>query len=162
MKISRGRRGCPPAPSLSREILRLPVHVPFRPVKDHRNPHARSCLWFYALRPLCLRCFRPYTKKPGISESSLRADYPEKSTLLRDVPKLIVENNIHGVDIDHRATQIAGLALGYVPRPGRTGLRALDRPQIVKSNVVCAEPMPGDPEQLQAFAISSTLPLLKW
>ena len=150
----------PPTPSeegLSKEeILRLPVHVPFRPVKDPRE--------ILMLDPACgsmhfgLYAFDVfqtiYEEAWDLGIESLRADYPEKSTLLRDVPKLIIENNIHGVDIDHRATQIAGLALWLRAQRAwlEQGLKALERPQIVKSNVVCAEPMPGDPEQLQAFA----------
>ena len=150
----------PPAPSeegLSKEeILSLPVHVPFRPVKDPRE--------ILMLDPACgsmhfgLYAFDVfqtiYEEAWDLGIESLRADYPEKSTLLRDVPKLIIENNIHGVDIDHRATQIAGLALWLRAQRAwlEQGLKALERPQIVKSNVVCAEPMPGDPGQLQAFA----------
>ena len=31
------------------------------------------------------------------------------------------------------------------------GISVQDRPQVTRSNVVCAEPMPGDPQQLEAF-----------
>src|SRR5213076_1317791 len=42
---------------------------------------------------------------------ALREDYPELADLLRAAPKLIVEHNLHGVDIDPRCAQIAALAL---------------------------------------------------
>ena len=42
---------------------------------------------------------------------SLRADYPTLDALRLDIPRLILANNLHGIDIDARATQIAALAL---------------------------------------------------
>ncbi len=79
--------------------------------------------------------------------------YPDKTTFLRDVPRLIVEHNIHGIDIDPRAVQIAGLSLWL--RAQRSwhgqGLKPADRPVIQRSNIVCAEPMPGDKAALQEF-----------
>jgi len=70
-----------------------------------------------------------------------------------DVPKMIIENNIHGIDIDPRAAQIAGLALWLRAQRSwqAAGLLATQRPKVERSNIVCAEPMPGDKEQLQEF-----------
>jgi hypothetical protein len=86
----------------------------------------------------------------------LTETYPVKEELLRDIPRLIIENNIHGVDIDHRAVQIAGLSLWL--RAQRTwkeqGVKPVNRPQIRKSNIVCAEPMPGEKAFLQEFTQS--------
>jgi hypothetical protein len=42
---------------------------------------------------------------------SLREDYPDLPELRRAAPRLIVEFNLHGVDIDPRCAQIAALAL---------------------------------------------------
>ena len=69
------------------------------------------------------------------------------------MPRLIIERNIHGVDIDPRAVQIAGLSLWLRAQKGwqAQGLRPTDRPQIRSSNVVCAEPMPGDRAMLEEF-----------
>ncbi|NMC18703.1 MAG: SAM-dependent DNA methyltransferase, partial [Chloroflexi bacterium] len=57
------------------------------------------------------------------------------------------------VDIDPRAVQIAGLSLWLRAQKSwqTKGLRLSERPQIRKSNVVCAEPMPGDRQMLDEF-----------
>ncbi len=39
------------------------------------------------------------------------ADYDEK-----DIPKLIIENNLHGIDLDDRAIQLAQLGLFIKPK----------------------------------------------
>ena len=79
--------------------------------------------------------------------------YPDKAAFLADVPRLIIEHNLHGIDIDPRAVQIAGLSLWL--RAQRTwqqqGLRPQDRPRIRRSNIVCAEPMPGEEAFLDEF-----------
>jgi hypothetical protein len=71
----------------------------------------------------------------------------------RDVPRLIIEHNLHGIDIDPRAVQIAGLSLWL--RAQRAWYEAeilpADRPRIIRSNLVCAEPMPGDKTMLREF-----------
>ena len=93
---------------------------------------------------------------------SLRFLYPSKEAFLRQVPKLIIEHNIHGVDIDPRAVQIAGLSLWL--RAQKTWqankVPATDRPQIQRSNIVCAEPMPGNKEQLKSFCDSLNQPAI--
>ena len=83
----------------------------------------------------------------------LHESYPDKAAFLRDVPRLIIERNIHGIDIDPRAVQIAGLSLWL--RAQRSwqaqGVKPQDRPQIRRSNIVCAEPMPGNEALLEEF-----------
>ena len=73
--------------------------------------------------------------------------------LRREAPKLIVEHNLHGIDIDPRAVQIAALALWL--RAQKTwknlGLKALERPRIARSNIVTAEPMPGEEDMRREF-----------
>ena len=41
----------------------------------------------------------------------LKAIYEERGYRSRDIPKLILENNLYGLDIDDRAAQLAGFAL---------------------------------------------------
>lgn len=41
----------------------------------------------------------------------LKAIYEERGYRTRDIPKLILENNLFGLDIDDRAAQLAGFAL---------------------------------------------------
>lgn len=84
---------------------------------------------------------------------ALRDDYPTLDELKRAIPALILRHNLHGTDIDPRACQIAALALWL--RAQRSyhglGLKPSDRPRITKTNIVWAEPMPGEPEMLEEF-----------
>jgi hypothetical protein len=84
---------------------------------------------------------------------ALRQEYPDLESLRRALPELILSYNLHGIDIDLRACQIAALALWL--RAQRTyqrlGLRGADRPKITKTNIVCAEPMPGEQAFLDQF-----------
>ena len=87
---------------------------------------------------------------------SLHETYASKDAFLRDVPRLIIEDNIHGIDIDPRCSQIAGLSLWL--RAHRAWkvqrIEPRERPQISRTNLVCAEPMPGDKEMLREFVES--------
>jgi hypothetical protein len=95
----------------------------------------------------------PHSLTSSSAYRPLPTAYPSKEEFLRDVPRLIIEHNIHGIDIDPRATQIAALSLWL--RAQKTWQQqkvpAANRPEIRRSNVVCAEPMPGSPEMLEDF-----------
>jgi hypothetical protein len=43
--------------------------------------------------------------------TGLQADFPTKDDLRRAMPSLILQRNLHGIDIDLRCTQIAALGL---------------------------------------------------
>ncbi len=94
---------------------------------------------------------------------ALREDYAELDGLRRAVPALIVEHNLHGVDIDPRAAQIAALALWL--RAQRAwkdlGVPAPQRPRITRTHIVVAEPMPGDEVLVEEFAARLDPPLLR-
>lgn len=66
---------------------------------------------------------------------------------------MIIEHNLHGIDIDPRCVQIAGLSLWLRAQKAwqRLGLRPAERPAIKRSNIVCAEPMPGEKDLLREF-----------
>jgi hypothetical protein len=154
----------PPAESkearedLSQEdLLKQPVYVPHRRKKDPRE--------LKALDPACgsghflLYCFdllqtiyEEAYDDPDLG-AALRSNYPALEDLRRAVPGLILKHNLHGIDIDLRATQIAALALWL--RCQRTyqelGLKNWERPKITRSNIVCAEPMPGETDLLKEF-----------
>jgi hypothetical protein len=145
------------------ELLKQPVYIPHRPKKDPRD--------LKILDPACgsghflLYCFDLLEtiyeeawadEQPVASEvtgKSLREDFSDLDSLKRVLPELILRQNLHGIDIDLRACQIAALALWL--RAQRTyqrlGLKAADRPKITKSNIVCAEPMPGEKAFLEQF-----------
>ncbi len=153
------------------ELLKQPVHIPHRQLKDPRE--------ILMLDPACgsmhfgLYAFDLYEKiyeeawnlelgkgpevfKRGLTLKPLTQTYESREVFLKEVPRLIIEHNIHGVDIDSRAVQIAGLSLWL--RAHRSwsakNLEYPDRPQIRKSNIVCAEPMPGEKEYLKEFTNS--------
>ena len=68
------------------------------------------------------------------------------------MPRLILAHNLHGIDIDLRACQIAALALWLRCQRDYQdmGLKK-DRPKITRSNLVCAERMPGEEHMLKEF-----------
>lgn len=70
-----------------------------------------------------------------------------------EVPKLILENNIYGCEIDPRALQLAALSLWLRAQRsyGEMGIEAADRPLIKKSNLVLAEAMPGNKKLLKGL-----------
>jgi hypothetical protein len=80
--------------------------------------------------------------------------YPDEAAFLRDVPRLIIEHNIYGVDIDPRAAQIASLALWLRAQRAwhDAGVKGRDRPGIGHGNVVAAVAPPAERELRQQFA----------
>ena len=138
------------------EILRLPVYVLHRPKKDPReikvlDPACGSGHFLLYCFDLLLVIYEEAYDDPDLGPS-LQADYPTKEDLRRELPGLILRHNLHGIDIDLRAVQIAGLALWLRCQRAyqEMGLKK-NRPPITKSNVVCAEPMPGEKELLDEF-----------
>jgi hypothetical protein len=84
--------------------------------------------------------------QPQSGFKPLSHTYVDEDAFLRDVPRLIIEHNIFGVDIDARAAQIASLALWL--RAQRTwheaGLKVHERPQVGQGHVVPAVAPPTE------------------
>jgi hypothetical protein len=167
----------PPTGLSQEETLRQPVFIPHRPIKDPRelrliDPACGSMHFgLYAFDLLSVIYGEAYSAHVDSGTQALctaagvsvLADSASDATAFaREVPRLIVERNIHGVDIDPRAAQIAGLALWLRAQKEwqGLGLSALQRPTIRRSNIVCAEPMPGDPERLREFCASLQQPVI--
>ncbi len=138
------------------ELLKLPVHIPYRTKKDPRklkilDPACGSGHFLLYCFDLLLTIYEEAYGDPELGPA-LQQDYPTLDALKRDVPRLILANNLHGIDIDLRATQIAALALWLRCQRAyqEMGLKK-DRPKITRSNFVCAEPMPGEPAMLKEF-----------
>lgn len=91
--------------------------------------------------------------QPQAALKPLSSTYESEAEFSRDVPRLIIKNNIYGVDIDPRAAQIASLALWL--RAQRAwhdgGIKAKDRPLIGRGNVVAAIAPPSERELQQQF-----------
>jgi hypothetical protein len=138
------------------ELLKLPVHILHRPKKDPRelrilDPASGSGHFLLYCFDLLLTIYEEAYADPELGPA-LQKDYPKLEAFRMDVPRLILSHNVHGIDIDLRASQIAALALWL--RCQRTyqqmGLKR-DRPKITRSNFVCAEPMPGEEQMLKEF-----------
>ncbi len=138
------------------ELLSLPVHVPHRPKKDPRelkvlDPASGSGHFLlYCFDLLQVIYEEAYTDQE--LAPALQRDYPTLDALKRDVPRLILAHNVHGVDIDLRCSQIAALAMWLRCQRAYQdmGLKK-ERPKITRSNFVCAEPMPGEEPMLKDF-----------
>lgn len=168
----------PPQDGLSQEgLLKQPVYIAHHPRKDPRgirmlDPACGSMhfgLYAFDLFELIYDEAWELEEQLGVDAlsyppgmKSLHDTYTDKNTFLKDIPRLIIEHNLHGIDIDPRAAQIAGLSLWL--RAQRTwqqqGLHPQNRPRIRRSNIVCAEPMPGDEAFLNEFIVThlSTTP----
>ncbi|MGE4096272.1 MAG: BREX-1 system adenine-specific DNA-methyltransferase PglX [Candidatus Binatia bacterium] len=150
------------------ELLERPVYIPFRALKDPRNitmldPACGSMHFGLYAFDLYERIYDEAWELDGqygtanfIRSAELKPlhdTYLTKEAFLCDVPRLIIEHNIHGIDIDPRAVQIAGLSLWL--RAQRSwqaqGIKSQQRPKIQRANVVCAEPMPGEKALLKEF-----------
>lgn len=94
--------------------------------------------------------------QPKAGFKPLCQTYADMATFLRDVPRLIVEHNIYGVDIDPRAAQIASSALWL--RAQRAwhddGIKARDRPPIGQGHVLAAVAPPAERDLRVQFAAS--------
>ncbi len=92
--------------------------------------------------------------QPNANLRPLSQSYPDREAYLRDVPRLIVEHNIYGVDIDPRAAQIASLALWLRAQRAwhDAGVKAQQRPDVGRGHVVAAVAPPAERELRQRFA----------
>lgn len=92
--------------------------------------------------------------QPQASLKPLSHTYEDEAAFLRDVPRLIIEHNIYGVDIDPRAVQIASLALWLRAQRAwhDADVKAKDRPLICRGHVVAAIAPPAERELCLQFA----------
>lgn len=83
----------------------------------------------------------------------LRREFPNREAFRREIPRLIVEHNLYGIDIDLRAIQIAALTLFL--RAHRAwqimGIPVDERPAIERMHLAVAEPMPGEVDLFKEF-----------
>ena len=92
--------------------------------------------------------------QPQAALKPLSQTYEDEAAFSCDVPRLIIEHNIYGVDIDPRAAQIASLALWLRAQRAwhDAGVKAKDRPLIGRGHVVAAIAPPAERELRQQFA----------
>lgn len=157
------------------ELLKQPVYIPDRTLKDPRtilmlDPACGSmhfglyafdlfeviyAEWWddFATKEHKAEVIADCKRAEGIPVQEIAGVEEQRTFFLRQVPRLIIEHNIHGIDIDSRCAQIAGLSLWLRAQKSwqGLGLRPTERPTIKRSNIVCAEPMPGERELLCEF-----------
>src|SRR5947209_206456 len=139
------------------ELLRAPFFIPYRPKKDPReikilDPACGSGHFLLYCFDLLAAIYEEAYEDPDLGRA-LQRDYATLDDLKKAVPGLILAHNLHGIDIDLRATQIAALALWLRAQRAyqELNLKGNERPKITRSNIVCAEPMPGEKDMLQEF-----------
>ncbi|MBK1835065.1 BREX-1 system adenine-specific DNA-methyltransferase PglX [Roseibacillus ishigakijimensis] len=163
------------------ELLKQPVHIPHRPLKDPReirllDPACGSMhfgLYAFDLFEVIYEEFWDNCIAEGDksspdhrsritdhSHAPLTDLYASKEEYMRDVPKMIIEHNMHGVDIDPRAVQIAGLSLWLRAQRSWQDTPTAARPRVRRSHIVCAEPMPGSDTMLEDFLQKLDSPIL--
>lgn len=138
--------------------------APFRARKDPRDlkvldPACGSGHFLLYAFDLLLVIYREAwadadSPRSEVTGTTLAEDYASEAELERAIPALILHHNLHGIDIDPRAAQIAALALWLrAQRAWRDQrLKPAERPRVVRTHIVCAEPMPGEKETLADFA----------
>jgi hypothetical protein len=138
-------------PTLSDKEL---FYIDYRPIKDPRDikmldPACGSMHFgLYSFDLFEIIYIEAWDNHPDLlldlKNSMTRKDF------IKQIPVLIIRHNIHGVDIDPRALQIAALSLWLRAQKSfdKLDLNPIERPQITKSNLVLAEPMPGNTELL--------------
>ncbi len=91
--------------------------------------------------------------QPDAGFKPLCHTYADEQAFLRDVPRLILAHNIHGVDIDPRAAQIASLALWLRAQRAwhEAGVRAAERPLVGRGQVVAAVAPPAEAYLRRSF-----------
>ena len=145
------------------DLIKQPVYIEHRRKKDPRDlqvidPACGSGHFLLYASDVLERIYEEAWQDPESSKSeatgrSLREDYDSLDDLRRAAPKLIVEHNLHGIDIDPRAAQIAALALWLRAQKAwkKLGISGAERPRIDRSNIVTAEPMPGEEGMREEF-----------
>ncbi|MBJ6799740.1 BREX-1 system adenine-specific DNA-methyltransferase PglX [Geomonas propionica] len=154
------------------DLLKQPTYIPFRKKKDPRDikvldPAGGSGHFLlYGFDLLQIIYEEAWKDDSAVSSettgNSLRKDYSNIEALRHAIPSLILQHNLHGIDIDPRAAQIASLSLWMRAQRSYNdfGIARDQRPSIKKTNFVVAEPMPGQPELLEEFVSGLTPKIL--
>ncbi|TEU14426.1 MAG: BREX-1 system adenine-specific DNA-methyltransferase PglX, partial [Anaerolineales bacterium] len=77
--------------------------------------------------------------------------YEERGYDPAEIPALILDNNLFGIDIDPRAVQLAAFTLYLRARAYEQAHGAPARARLPTANLVVAEPMPGDKRLFEEF-----------
>ncbi|WP_299876414.1 DNA methyltransferase [uncultured Cocleimonas sp.] len=146
-------------------------YVPYREAKDPRclrviDPACGSGHFLLYVFDLLIAIYEEAWEKEPENGWPLREKfepllqtYPNFEEYQKSIPALIISHNLYGIDIDPRAIQIAGLAVWLRGQRywEEVGVKPVERPTIMRSNLICAEPLIIEQEQLSAY--KSKLPI---
>ena len=92
--------------------------------------------------------------EPDINLAPLTQTYGRREAFQLDIPRLILEHNIYGAEIDARAAQIASLALWLRAQRAwhDAGIQTKSRPTIGRGHVVTAVAPPAEQDLRNQFA----------
>lgn len=148
------------------ELLKKPVYIQNRDKKDPReikilDPACGSGHFLLYCFDLLEVIYEEAYDDPDLG-IKLKEDYHTKEDLIRAIPSLIISRNLHGVDIDQRAIQIAALAIWLRAQKSYNDqkIQSEKRPKITRSNLVVAEPMPGNRKMLDDFISGLSPPII--
>lgn len=116
-----------------------------RPVGGHLGRPSEP-----AISPESLRVIDPACGSGHILVYAFRllaAMYEETGHIRRDIPRLILQNNLTGCEIDPRAAQMASFALAMTACEWDS--RFLRRADKVSANIVCLRPAEIDADELE-------------
>lgn len=140
-------------------------YILYRKAKDPRclkaiDPACGSGHFLLYVFDLMINIYEEAWEKEPVDGWPIREGFPPlKSTYVsfeefqKDIPALIIANNLYGIDIDSRAIQIAGLALWLRGQRywNDANVNQGDRPTIKCSNLICAEPLNFETSQLMQY-----------
>ena len=135
------------------------VYIPFRANRDPRelrilDPACGSGHFLLYSFDLLAAIYEEAYDDPAFD---LQSGFPDRGAFRGAVPRLIIEHDLHGIDIDLRSTQIAALALWLRAHRAyhEMGPKVADRPRVTHCNIDCAEPMPGERDMIEQFTTST-------
>jgi hypothetical protein len=127
------------------------------PIRDPRtlrilDPAVGSAHFLLYCFDLLLIIYDEAYEDPDLGPA-LQREFPDRDLYRRETPRLILEHNLRGIDIDPRAVQIATLALWLRAQRAwaEMGIKVRQRPRVEQIHIVCAEPMPGEYDLLGEF-----------
>jgi hypothetical protein len=139
------------------QYLIHPADVPYREKRDPRtirilDPACGSGHFLLYAFDLLEMIYLEAYEEPD-PQHTLQQDYPDLAQFHQAIPGLILAHNLHGIDIDLRAAQIASLALWLRAQRSFAALKVprRQRPTRLRPQIVCAEPMPGEYDLLGEF-----------
>lgn len=152
------RQGQTSLASVCKTMLREAEAVPYRKKRDPRelrilDPACGSGHFLLYCFDLLIRIYQEAWEDEDLGPELRREFHSDFPVYQAAAPEMILRHNLHGIDIDLRAVQIAGLALWLRAQREYADLDIPrdQRPRMRRANLAYAEPMPGEYDLLRDF-----------